>query len=209
MGKALKLAKSEQKNTDILAKRIMPKTDFNKVMEHDQLYWNTLNQYFEFSVIKSDILGKKAMKVINSQTKELIEENIDLLVEWAKTQVECLDVKGKLKIQEKLIADKKTHYDNVFLPQFEKELKEVEENFDETLKKSNQTIQDYKDGKISEKADGIIHKIKFELDWWGKVDSKDKTNEEFRLQIYKPLKRLQSALVKKLDEIKQEEKYKV
>lgn len=59
-----KLTDKEQKETEILSERIMPKTDFLKVMEHDKLYYNTLNQALEFNVIKQDILGEQCQEVI-------------------------------------------------------------------------------------------------------------------------------------------------
>ena len=114
-----KLSDKEKKETEILSKRIMPKTDFNKVLEHDKLYYNTLNQALEFNVVKQDILGKKCQSVIAKQNRNDIIENIDTLCEWAETQVKVLDMKGKLSIQRKLIDDKEIHYKNVFLPQFE------------------------------------------------------------------------------------------
>jgi hypothetical protein len=58
MGKVVKLSEKEQNETEILSKRIMPKTDFEKVIEHDKLYYNTLNQALEFNLIKQDILTK-------------------------------------------------------------------------------------------------------------------------------------------------------
>jgi hypothetical protein len=187
----------------------MPKTDFNKIIEHDQLYWNTLNELFEFSVIKADILGEKSSKVLKTQTRETIIENIDLLVEWAKTKVDCLDMKGKLKIQEILIKDKVTHFENVFLPQFNKEVKESKENFSETFKLCESHIEKYADKDLDGRIVSVITKIGYELRWWSKTSAEDKKNEEFVIQIYKPLKRLNSALEKALKEVKQEEKYKV
>ena len=210
MSKALKLDKGEQKATDILAKRIMPKTDFVKVIEHDKLYWNTLNQHFEFMVIKSDVLGKKAMEIIQNQTKESIAENIGLLCEWSEAKVKCLDLKGKLRIQEKLIDDKTTHFENVFMPQFNKEVKESKENWSETYKKSKDLLRKLgKEKDLDKRLEGLLHKIKFEHTWWDKTTSEDKENEEFLVQIYKPLKRLNSAYDKMVEEIEKENKYKV
>lgn len=57
--------------------------------------------------------------------RDLIINNIDKLCDWAETQVKVLDMKGKSSIQRKLIDDKQTHYDNVFLPQFKRESKEA------------------------------------------------------------------------------------
>ena len=95
-----KLSDKEKKETEILSKRIMPKTDFNKVLEHDKLYYNTLNQALEFNVVKQDILGKKCQSVIAKQNRKEIIENIDTLCDWAETQVKVLDMKGKYNCYE-------------------------------------------------------------------------------------------------------------
>ena len=142
MSKVIKLSEKEQKETEILSKRIMPKTDFEKVIEHDKMYYNTLNQALEFNIVKQDILGKKCQMIIANQTKNLIEENINLLTDWAETQLKVLDMQGKLRIQQKLIEDKETHFKNVFMPQFTKESKEANENFKETHKKVKDAIKE-------------------------------------------------------------------
>ena len=52
----------------------------------------------------------------------------------------------------------------------------------------------------------IRNKITYELTWWDKVPTENKSNEEYVVQIYKPLKRLISAFEQKKDA---EEKSKV
>ena len=59
-----------------------------------------------------------------------------MLTEWAENQVKVLDFQGKLRIQQKLIEDKETHFKNVFMPQFEKESKEAKETDLETKKET-------------------------------------------------------------------------
>ena len=202
MGKIVKLSEKEQRETEILSKRIMPKTDFEKVIEHDKLYFNTLNQALEFNLIKQDILSKTCQKIIANQTKESIEANINVLTEWAENQVKVLDFQGKLRIQQKLIEDKETHFKNVFMPQFEKESKEAKENskalFDKVQNCYDEEREDMKD---------ILHKMSYELGWWNKCSEEQQKNEEFLIQIYKPLKRLVSAYEDKAKEIAENAKY--
>ena len=62
---------------------------------------------------------------------------------------------------------------------------------------------------LDKRLEGLLHKIKFEHTWWDKTTSEDKENEEFLVQIYKPLKRLNSAYDRMIEEIKKENKYKV
>jgi len=194
MGKAIKLDKQKQKETEILAKRIMPKTDFEKVIEHDKLYFNTLKEALDFNIIKRDVLAKESEKVLKNQTEENIMKNIPLLTEWADTKLKILDLQGKLRVQQTLVDDKIMHFENVFLPQFEKESKEAKENLENALIKANQIVE-----ANEEYFEEICSKLVYELTWWDKVTSERKTNEEFMVQIYKPLKRLISAWEQKKD----------
>lgn len=202
MGKVVKLSEKEQKETEILSKRIMPKTDFEKVIEHDKLYYNTLNQALEFNLIKQDILSKTCQKIIANQTKDSIEANINVLTEWAENQVKVLDFQGKLRIQQKLIEDKETHFKNVFMPQFTKEASEANEHSKSTFDKVAEIVEANK-----EEFKEIIHKMTYELAWWNKCSKEQQKNEEFLIQIYKPLKRLVSAYEDKAKEIAENSKY--
>jgi hypothetical protein len=146
MSNKMKLSKQDEAETEILSKRIMPKTDFAKVIEHDKLYYNTLNQALEFNIVKQDILGQKCQVILAKQTRENITENINLLCEWAETQVKVLDMKAKLRIQQKLVDDKQTHFDNVFMPQFNKEWEEASKNYKETIEQARNFVKANKEG---------------------------------------------------------------
>jgi hypothetical protein len=201
-GKVIKLSEREQKETEILSQRIMPKTDFEKIIEHDKLYYNTLNQALEFNLVKQDVLGKTCQKLIAKQSRDVIAENIQLLTDWADTQVKVLDYQAKLRIQQKLIEDKETHFKNVFMPQFEKESKEAKENFKETYKKVKELLNEGDEG-----YDDILKKMVYEMTWWEKCNKEQKENEEYVIQIYKPLKRLLSAYEDRTKEIQENSKY--
>lgn len=203
MSKEIKLSKKENKETEVLANRILPKTDFQKVIEHDKMYYNTLNEALEFNIIKQDILGQKCQKILAKQTREKIVDNINLLTEWAETKLKVLDMQGKLRVQKTLIDDKISHFENVFLPQFEKESKEAKENVESALDKAL-TILNSKEDYIED----IQKKINYELSWWMKVSDENKKNDEYIVQIYKPLKRLISAYEQKKDAQTQDKKSK-
>ena len=201
-GKVIKLSEKEQKETEILSQRIMPKTDFEKIIEHDKLYYNTLNQALEFNVVKQDVLGKTCQEVIAKQTRESIANNIQMLTDWADTQVKVLDYQAKLRIQQKLIEDKETHFKNVFMPQFEKESKEANENFQDTYKQIKKLLNEGAEG-----YDDILRKMVYEVTWWEKCTKEQKSNSEYLIQIYKPLKRLLSAYNDRTKEIEENSKY--
>ena len=101
-----------------------------------------------------------------------------------------------------MIDDKELHYENVFLPQFNKESKEAQENLSKTMQRAVECSLS-KDEKMA----SIVSKISYELEWWSKCDAKQKKNEEYIVQVYKPLKRLLSAWDKKVEELKENEKY--
>jgi hypothetical protein len=166
----------------------MPKSDFIKVIEHDKLYYNTLNQSLEFNLIRQDVLANKCKPILQNQTREKIAKNINLLCEWSDVQVKVLDLKGKLRIQQKLVDDKQMHFDNVFMPQFNKELEEAKENFDATLERAKKFMKNDREG-----IESIKQKIQFELTWWDKCTKQQQENDEYILQMYKPLKRLLGA----------------
>lgn len=203
MGKEVKMSNNDEA-TDILAKRIMPKQDFEKVIEHDHVYGNALNQLLEFLVIKHDILGKKSQDILKSQTRDSIVKNIDTLVDWADTQVKILNLTAKKRIQEKLIKDKETHYAEIFMPQWKTEIAETKKNFDNTFAKAKKL--DKLNAKGFEELNG---RIAFELKWYAKVEDKKKNDMEVKLQLYKPLKRLLSAYDRLKKENKEAEKRRV
>jgi hypothetical protein len=208
MSKELKLNVGEENMTDILAKKIMPKSDFKKVIEHDKLYFNTMKQLFNFQIRKTELLGNKVIGLISKN--EEVDKNINEIVEWSEMQLKNLDLKAKMKIQEKLIEDKEMHFESIFLPQYKREVEEMNKSFEDVLKNSNQLIKDYqKEKSPNKKLTDVVKKVNFELSWWNKTSEKDQKNEEFKLGVWKPLKRLLSALVKIKEEIKQEEKYKI
>lgn len=180
----------------------MPKTDFEKIIEHDKLYFNTLNQALEFNLIKQNILGATCQKLMANQTKDSIEANIHTLTDWAETQLKVLDMQGKLRIQQKLIEDKETHFQNVFMPQFIKESKDAKENSREIFDK----VQDCIDAEREEFKE-IVHKMRYELAWWNKCSEEQQNNDEFLIQIYKPLKRLVSAYEDRQKELDENAKY--
>ena len=198
-----KLTKKQEKETEVLAKRIMPKTDFEKIITHDKTYYNVLNQALEFNIVKQDILSKKYNKIIKNQNKQEITKNINMMVDFAETSLKILDYQAKLRIQQKLIDDKEMHFENVFLPQFEKESKEAKENFIKVMTKAKKIVKEN-----DKKFESTIEKINYELAWWNKVDAKNQKNEEYIIQVYKPLKRILANYDKKLEELKAEEKYK-
>jgi hypothetical protein len=194
-------AKAAKQATKVL----LPKRDFLAMMEHDKTYYTAMEQELEYKVIKVDILSKKVKPVVASQDRNKIISNINDMCDFAETQRELYDLKGKLLSQSKLIEDKQNHYDYVFLPQYKKELKECNENFEKTLKRVKEISsmgmiigEEYKD---------IIDKILFEIEVYDCLDTKQQSDEEYQLNSYKPMKRLISAYDKRVEEMAEKQKY--
>ena len=60
---------------------------------------------------------------------------------------------------------------------------------------------------VGEEYKEIIDKILFELEIYECLDKKQKSNEEYLLNCYKPMKRLIGAYDKKVEEISEKKKY--
>ena len=168
-----------------MTNRILPKRDFEKVLEHDRIYLGILQEILEFTVIEQDVLGKKSKSILNNQTKEKISQNIKTLREWSEAKLKCLDIKAKIVIQQKLIHDKTEHFNRVFLKQWEKEKAETLKYFDEYEKKARSILKDKPKG-----SEDILDKLDSELHWFDALEDNQKKDAEYMLNLYKPLKRL-------------------
>ena len=125
-----------------------------------------------------------------------------LFIFFAETSLKILDFQAKLRIQQKLVDDKEMHFENVFLPQFEKESKEAKENFLKVINRAKVIVDEN-----NNYFESLINKINYEFAWWDKVDEKSKKNEEYVIQLYKPLKRILANYDKKIEELKTDKKY--
>jgi hypothetical protein len=168
--------------------KLLPNKDFQKVIAHDKVYCQSLSEKLEFYTIKENVLNQKCSMILKKQVKENIIDNIDLLCEWSEAKLICLDTKAHLIIQNRLVEDKERHYNNVFLPQYEKELAECKTHFDSMIKDCRQFIIDKP--KMSEE---ILPKIKAELYWYDILSKDDQKDEEYKLQLFKPIRRLFNA----------------
>ena len=102
--------------------------------------------------------------------------------EAARLNVELLDAIGKYQANENLLKEKKLHYDNVFLPRYNKELEDSKENFASTLEECRKLLSENENSE--DKYIGFIKKeVKFYDDYHDK-------EEEFNNHTYKILKRL-------------------
>jgi hypothetical protein len=115
------------------------------------------------------------------------------MFEAARLQVEIMDAVAKFQANEGLVNDKALHYEKVFLPRYEEELKESAEKFDEIYDKAKVIVE--RDVKYIDEQERIRTYMKKEIEDY--LASELKNDVEFKNYIYKILKRLTS----KFDEI--------
>ena len=168
--------------------RLLANKDFQNVIAHDKVYCQALSEKLEFHTIKENILNQKCSMILARQTKEAIMKNINLLCEWSETKLICLDTKAHIVIQNRLIEDKERHYNSIFLPQHQKELEESKKHFESMIKDCRQFVIDKP--KMSEE---ILPKIVAELYWFDNLSKEEQKEEEHKLQVFKPIRRLFNA----------------
>lgn len=191
---------STENETPTMNNRIMPKKDFQAVIEHDKVYLSALQHSLDFTLIKQNMLSGICQHVIENQTRELIEKHINELQEWANLKVKALDLKAQIVAQSRLLTDKENHYKHVFLPQYEKEIAESNENFKEIFENSKKLILEKPLG-----SEEIVGKLLSEFAWWEKLSKEEQKDEERKLQFFKPVKRLYNAWVRLSSNNKPEE----
>ena len=169
MGKVKKLKMPSAEEN--IMERILPKRDYARVIEMDKVY-----------------LGK-----LKNNIDRLIEyvENPDArrdTLEYAEKDRQLMELHSKFTQHERLVKDKIHHYQNVFLPIMDKELKECNEKFKKAYSKAKEVIRNKKTYKDKKMVSLLESEVKL-------YDSLPKsTNEEIINEIYKPIKRILSTL---------------
>jgi hypothetical protein len=181
--------KKDQKQIDALIENVKtgkkafipPKKKMKDSIENDAQYLNALGNFIREAQFEMERMMKSDKKY-----------------QAFKIQVEIFDAIGKFQSNEGLVNDKSLHYEKVFLPRYEKELKESEEKFAEVYAKSVELSNDK--SLKSPELDQIVGFLKKELAEYDSADIKEE--EEYKNHIYKILKRLNA----KYEEISKENK---
>ena len=150
--------------------RILPKRDYERVIEMDKVYLSKLQLLLKALTDELDSL--------NASKEPLI---------YARLDVELMEAFKKFRVQEKLVKDKDMHYHNVFLPTINKELDECKKSFHSILKKAKDLLDDNK-----KSLNKNIHKLKDEVAFYDKLEKP--LDIEVTNEIYKPLKRLVNSI---------------
>lgn len=147
---------------------IPPKQKMKESIDNDAQYLMALGGFIQEAQKEISVLSAKGNKL-----------------QAFRLQVELLEAVGKYQANEGLVSDKMTHYENIFLPSYENELKESEEKFGDILNKCKDAIKDTAEDDQVKKIKGFIEKELTEFD-----NSELKEHEEYKNYVYKILKRL-------------------
>ena len=151
---------------------IPPKKKMQDSIDNDAKYLMALGGFIENA-------QKELTKLMNQQK----------LFEASKLQLEIFDAIGKFQANENIVHDKTLHYEKVFLPMYEEELKESAEKFAEAYEKVCEIYKaELTDSNSSKEKQKIQSFIQKEVDTFH--DAAMKEDAEFKNYTYKIFKRL-------------------
>ena len=102
----------------------------------------------------------------------------------AELQVEVNDLKERILLQKKNLADKVKHFDEAFLPMYEQRLTVVRKEFDALLKMAKDFIVLNEDESASAKEKKRYERIRFYLEDWNELDDWDKDDIEIKANYH-------------------------
>ena len=126
------------------------------------------------------------VSLLKNYHAKLVEQvNIETDFQKAKLSIELHELSTKLDAQIKTLSNKKDHFNNTFLPNYDKELSECEKEYDATWIEARNFI------KLNEGSD-LVPKFKNIMDSFMELDSENRKNIEVKNFVYKDLKTLLS-----------------
>jgi hypothetical protein len=102
----------------------------------------------------------------------------------AELQVAVNDLKERILLQKKNLADKVKHFDEAFLPMYEERLTVVRKEFDALLKLANVFVEGPFDEGASPKEKKRIERIRFYLDEWNELGDEEKSDIEIKANYH-------------------------
>ncbi len=178
--------------------RILPIRDFKKVIEHDKIYLGTLQSLQSNLSLHERNISQKLIPIMNDQTKRL--KRAKEFVEWDEVKLKLYDIRGMIESHNTLINDKLFHLQNIALPQYEKEVKEMnEEGFEKQLELSKSIVSE-KHKELNSKCETIKSELVDELHWFDVLDEQNKNEDEYKLFLFKAIRRLNNAFMDSLKE---------
>ena len=131
--------------------------------------------------IKRENLYVELLKDLHKEMNEKIKSGKGY--QLAKNKVDLYELATKLDTHIELLKDRINHYNNWFLPKYNKELEECEKEFDKTMSSAKKYIDKEKDTEVSKKIVNILSE-------YDKMDLNNRNHIEIKNVVYKDLKLL-------------------
>lgn len=183
--------------------RILPIRDFKKVIEHDKVYLGTLQSLQSNLSLYERNLSQKLMPINNQEDKRL--KRAKEFVEWDETRLKLYDVRGQIEAHNTLVNDKLFHFENIALPQFNKEVEDMKAEGFKKQYELSESIVSKKHKKLDSKCETIKTELMDELYWFEQLEDSNKTDEEYQLFLFKAIRRLNNAFTSALKDFLEKE----
>lgn len=171
--------------------RILPIRDFKKVIEHDKIYLGTLQSLQANLSLMEQNIAKKLIPIMNNQDQRF--KRAKEFVEWDETKIKMFDVRGQIEAHNSLINDKIFHFENIALPQFNKEVEDMKkEGFENQVEVSKKIVSGIHK-ELTPKCETIKKEIGEELYWFDQLEEKEKQDDEYKLFLFKAIRRLNNT----------------
>ena len=181
MEKVIKMDSKELIKDDVNAQKTsernisMPKRDYEATMQNDTIYLDKFNTFIMTGVANMKRLSKK----------KNISSDVNLMYQYAKIDMEVAEAVSKANVQTRIMNDKKVHFEKIFTPMYNRQVEEMNENWDKTWKEAKTIADGILDfTSVTQKA--IIKSIsEYESGKYGAMEE-----EEIKNETYKVLKRV-------------------
>ena len=127
--------------------------------------------------------------------KELIDDKIETLFDLLETadDKDLARIRGQIEAHNSLINDKIFHFENIALPQFNKEVEDMKkEGFENQVEVSKKIVAGIHK-ELTPKCETIKKEIGEELYWFDQLEEKEKQDEEYKLFLFKAIRRLNNT----------------
>lgn len=168
------------------ARQIRMKADFEAGIENDYAYIKGLKNCIE--AMEEAASHRKKEQATKRFDKMSDDWKADEIMELAYMEVKLNEMREKMLLQQKVLADKVQHFTDVFLPMYEKRLAEVKENWDEQWKEIERVIWDFtakKSGEELEQREVVrLEKLVFYRDQYFQLPKHERADIEIKSNYY-------------------------
>lgn len=157
-------------------RRVKMMSDFEESIQIDHAHIQGLEQ----------LLAAQLAYFENEDWTQFSEFYVDL--RQREIQVEVNDLKERILLQKKNLADKIKHFDEVFYPMYSDRLKKVTEDWQNIFKRAKavhkKLTSEEKLGKLDSREKRRNERIAYYLDEWGNLPRDEQENVEIQANYY-------------------------